>query len=52
MSSAWRASGSVRHYQNGSSRERRALDETSKDPSVKQELLVIKKQLTEILARL
>lgn len=28
------------------------MDETSKDPSVKQELLVIKKQLTEILARL
>jgi FkbM family methyltransferase len=28
------------------------LDETSKDPSVNQELLVIKKQLTEILARL
>jgi FkbM family methyltransferase len=28
------------------------LDETSKDPSVKQELLTIKKQLTEILGRL
>lgn len=28
------------------------MDETSKDPSVNQELLVIKKQLTEILARL
>ena len=52
MSSAWRAKGSVRHHHKGSSRERRALGETSKDPSVKQELLVVKKQLEAILARL
>jgi len=52
MSSAWRAKGSVRHHQKANSQERAALDKVSKDLSGTPELLVIKKQLEAILARL